>query len=197
MGFGPNTVVLYGADGQLIRQLALLDFLSGEEIKELPRSVSSIWWGQGHYLADEEEYVVLRVVEPGQESSKQNPRMREIRVRLANGKVIQKGSASLDLAGEPRISREKAQDIATQYATDMKFEIESKGISIEWYDTPWNRWIRLDSTSEYDVSRLKKLSAHQYYAVEFTPHDRMTKGGQTVIFVDSHTGEVITFAAYK
>jgi hypothetical protein len=106
-------------------------------------------------------------------------------------------SGSLGVANEPRISREKAQEIATQYAISMKFNIESKDISIEWYDTPWNRWIRQDSTSEYDVPRLEKLSSHEYYAVAFSHRDRMTLGGPIVVFVDSRTGEVITFVAYR
>jgi hypothetical protein len=88
VGYRPNVVAIYGADGQLIRQLALADFLSEEEISKLPRSVSSIWWGQGHYLSEDQGVVVLRVRPSEQLPMEQNAGMREIRVKLANGEVI-------------------------------------------------------------------------------------------------------------
>ena len=67
---------------------------------------------------------------------------------------------------------EKALEIAMQYATGHVLPIESKNISIEWYNTPWNRWIPQHSTSEYDLARLKKLKGLEYYVVEFSPHDQ-------------------------
>src|SRR6185295_11492003 len=45
-GYGPHTVVLYGADGRIVRSLNLYDFLLRDEIEQLSMSVSSIHWLQ-------------------------------------------------------------------------------------------------------------------------------------------------------
>lgn len=58
---GQSPVVIY-KKGVLFKQYSLPDFLSNEEWKRLPRSVSSTWWGGKHSLDKEEKYIVLQVV---------------------------------------------------------------------------------------------------------------------------------------
>ena len=89
MGDGSNTIVTYEPGGRLIRQLGLKEFLSDQEIKNLPRTVSSIWWGRDHYIVDGEDIVVLRVAEGGQDFSKGNLRYYQIRLRLADGELVE------------------------------------------------------------------------------------------------------------
>lgn len=63
-GYGDHVVVIYGPDGQKIRQLALADFLSRAYIHGLPHSVSSIAWGGDHHFSNDGKRLVLQVVVP-------------------------------------------------------------------------------------------------------------------------------------
>ena len=63
-GYGTDAVVIYDARGRLIRKCALNDFLPLSYIETLPTTVSSIHWGREHFLFDDEETLILRVVEP-------------------------------------------------------------------------------------------------------------------------------------
>lgn len=60
-GHGNDTIVIYRTDGQLIRSLSLEDVLTAEDIKALPRSVSSIHWGAEHYIDENSRVLVLRI----------------------------------------------------------------------------------------------------------------------------------------
>ena len=44
LGYGPNVVVIYGAEGQLLRSFSLEDLLSEAELRLVFRTVSSRWW---------------------------------------------------------------------------------------------------------------------------------------------------------
>jgi hypothetical protein len=61
VGRGDNVVAIYGPEGKLVRQLALSDFLTQQQINQLLVSVSSTWWGTGHYLDEKQKCLVLRV----------------------------------------------------------------------------------------------------------------------------------------
>lgn len=95
-GQGPNVVVIYDRVGTLVRRLALSDFLSPAEIDRLPRSLSSTFWGDGHYLSGDETVLVLRVVtEKTQRYRDPKAKFAEKRIDLQTGKVIlSKGRAS-------------------------------------------------------------------------------------------------------
>ncbi len=60
MGYGNDVVVIYGADGVMIKKFALEDILSQEELQRLDRSVSSRRWGSGHRI-EGDKILVLRV----------------------------------------------------------------------------------------------------------------------------------------
>ncbi|MCB1634336.1 MAG: hypothetical protein KDI51_07060 [Xanthomonadales bacterium] len=49
-GYGNDVIVIYDADGNLVRSLALTELLGEHWFEALPRSVSSIWWGGEHKL---------------------------------------------------------------------------------------------------------------------------------------------------
>lgn len=87
MGHGDDAVVIYDARGRLIRKLALVDFLPRSYIGTLPTSVSSIHWGRGHFLADSDETLILRVVEPSLGLGDDNGLRVSVRVRLSDGAV--------------------------------------------------------------------------------------------------------------
>jgi hypothetical protein len=85
MGRGNNVVVIYGPKGKLVRELGLHDFLTGDEVMRLPISVSSTWWGEGHALDEKNGCVVLKV--------KGDTKAKEVRLRLATGKVVEADKA--------------------------------------------------------------------------------------------------------
>lgn len=62
VGYGDNVVVIYGLNGKLIRKLALGDILDEAAVDSVPMTVSSRWWGGDHYLDEEREVLVLKVV---------------------------------------------------------------------------------------------------------------------------------------
>jgi len=89
VGYGPNVVVIYGSDGKVIRRLSLADFLSKGHIASLPHSVSSIFWGAGHYIDEAQEKIILRVFESGTMFSEPSPEIREIQIVLATGEIVE------------------------------------------------------------------------------------------------------------
>lgn len=96
-GYGDDVVVIYGADGKLVRKLSLDEILPREYVPHLPRSVSSRWWGGEHRLVEGDRYVELQVIEPGS-SHYDNPKYVPVRIRLADGQVIPPSGKAWDAA---------------------------------------------------------------------------------------------------
>jgi len=86
-GYGSNAVVIYGPDGVLVRQFALLDFLREREFKRLPRTASSIGWGSGHYFTADGN-LVLRARKQRRRYSDPTGKWIEVTVRLKDGEVL-------------------------------------------------------------------------------------------------------------
>jgi TonB family protein len=61
MGYGDDIVVIYRADGTLVRKLGLADILDEEDISQLRHSVSSIWWSGAHRLDHEKRLLILEI----------------------------------------------------------------------------------------------------------------------------------------
>lgn len=61
VGYGNDAIVIYRADGSLIRSLSIEDVLTTKDIAVLPRSVSSIHWGAEHYINESSHVLVLRI----------------------------------------------------------------------------------------------------------------------------------------
>ncbi|MCA9795252.1 MAG: hypothetical protein KC910_25760 [Candidatus Eremiobacteraeota bacterium] len=57
VGYGPLVVVVYGPQGQLLRQFSLEDILAPEELANVPVSTSSRWWLKGAWLNRHELYL--------------------------------------------------------------------------------------------------------------------------------------------
>ncbi len=87
-GYGKNTIVIYGPGGKFVREFALGDLLSEAAVQALPRSVSSIWWGEGHRFDTSGKYLVLRIVSNGKMPYKADAQFREIHIELATGRVV-------------------------------------------------------------------------------------------------------------
>jgi hypothetical protein len=89
VGYGPDAVVIYDAQGKVVRALALDDFLPENYIRALPRSVSSIHWGGEHCMTADDKRVVLRVVVPSVQYRGDAKRQYvDVEVELASGRII-------------------------------------------------------------------------------------------------------------
>jgi hypothetical protein len=87
VGYGPNAVVIYGPEGEVIKKYALEDLLTEDEIAAVPTTVSSRWWGGDHYL-DEEAGVIVVVIGREVEPASAAAPKREVRIRLSDGEVL-------------------------------------------------------------------------------------------------------------
>lgn len=86
LGYGDNVVAIYrGADGGLVKKLALTDFLTEADISNLPRSTSSIWWSGVHTF--DNDILLLDVVGPKNPGKDETANFK-IRVKLENGEVL-------------------------------------------------------------------------------------------------------------
>lgn len=85
-GFGTDVVVVYGADGSLIRSLALPDLLPSSYIRTLHRSVSSIWWGGEHRLSEDGRKLILQIAVPSTDELPIANAHVELTVDLATGR---------------------------------------------------------------------------------------------------------------
>ncbi|MDO9589374.1 MAG: hypothetical protein Q7J13_15790 [Brevundimonas sp.] len=84
-GWGDDVVVIYNDQGEMVRSMALTDFLPQPYFEALPRSVSSIWWSGDHRI--ESGRLVLQVVVPTDALSDPERTYLEINVDLPTGRV--------------------------------------------------------------------------------------------------------------
>ena len=85
LGFGQEVVVIYDEKGNLLKQYSLEDFLSTEEIQQVPRTVSSRWW-RGKASIDEELGIAEVEVRFGDKVK--NRTLKWVRFRLSDGELL-------------------------------------------------------------------------------------------------------------
>ncbi|UUX98135.1 hypothetical protein [Sphingomonas sp. J315] len=112
VGFGPDVVVIYGADGRRIRSLGLTDLLPPAYIRALPHSVSSIWWGGTHRLSPDGARAILAIVVPEQEPFAGAKEHVEIEIDLASGTPVEPSGAAWERALAKALAVAKAYDAA-------------------------------------------------------------------------------------
>jgi TonB family protein len=89
VGYGDDVVVIYRSDGSLVNKFGLGDLLTEGDIETLPRSVSSIWWGGGHYLDEKSGLLVLKVVSNGKDPWGGGANYQELKIELATGRPLE------------------------------------------------------------------------------------------------------------
>lgn len=87
MGFGPETIAIYGPEGKLVRALALTDLMPQEVIDALPRSVSSISWRESERFSADGASVIVDLPVPGQGWQKEKPETFSFAIAFADGTV--------------------------------------------------------------------------------------------------------------
>jgi TonB family protein len=84
-GYGDNTVAIYNTtDGNLIKKFGLEDFLTENDIYNLPHSTSSIQWSGEHQIDYDNKQLVLKVVKP----NKNKNQFFDVRIDLKDGKLL-------------------------------------------------------------------------------------------------------------
>ncbi len=96
VGYDHEVVVIYGEAGKLVRQFALEDLLTAEEIARVPTSVSSRWWSEGRSLDEKAGELVLHASNGGDfMQPPKDGKVIEVRIRLSDGKILKKGVVTL------------------------------------------------------------------------------------------------------
>jgi hypothetical protein len=121
MGYGQSVVVIYDGRGQKVRNLSLGDFLTRAYIHAMPRTVSSIDWGKGHYFSDDGKQLILRIVvppDPSIDPMQGEMQYVEMAVNAATGQVIAPSGPKWDAAlqaatlADARLRAEEASEDA-------------------------------------------------------------------------------------
>jgi TonB family protein len=87
VGYGDDVVVIYRANGSVVKKFSLEDLLTEGDISVLPHSVSSIWWGGEHYIDEAKGLLILKVTAERQDSD--NPKFLELKIELASGRPLE------------------------------------------------------------------------------------------------------------
>ena len=88
-GYGDDVVVIYRANGTLVKKFGLEDLLTEGDIETLPRSVSSIWWGGEHYIDEPNGLLVLKIVSNHKMSWEDGAKFHEMKIELATGRALE------------------------------------------------------------------------------------------------------------
>jgi len=139
-GWGENVVVIYRADGSIVRSMKLADVVPEEYIRALPRSVSSLWWSGEHELRTDQKQLVLKVVIPNRSGSIGSPRgYLDVPIDLASGRVAPLSGQAWDnamAAAAPLIAQSKAEEAA--WRAEM---IAPLVAPVSADETEWQRYI--------------------------------------------------------
>ena len=133
-GVGPNIVVIYRPDGTLVRTFALSDLLIEDDIKFLPRTVSSIRWLQEQRIDEEAHRLVLDLAEPSPQKNVELPISLETGELLTPKRRRFVGFPTLDpvvtfRADEELLARAIAPTAATYPPVAMKARISGEVIA--------------------------------------------------------------------
>lgn len=112
VGFGENVIVIYRADGTIVRSMALKDILPEDYIRALPTSVSSTWWSGEHELSRDQRSLILKVAVPGEMAHEPRGYV-DVLVDLATGAVTPASGpawAAAQVVAAPRAARSRSAE---------------------------------------------------------------------------------------
>ena len=88
-GYGPNAVVVYDGEGNVVRRLGLTDLFPEWFIASLPRSVSSIRWRGKPRISEKDGDLIVPVLLPtNEEPATDVERTLDLAIRLADGAPV-------------------------------------------------------------------------------------------------------------
>ena len=197
MGWGNDAVVLYTSQGRPLRVMGLKDFLPAEYIEALPSSVSSLWWGGGHYFSADGRQLVLRVAipfipGPGRSAiaNEDAPHL-EMRFDLATGRLLpvdeKAWSSALADARAVNAATHKAEMVAQAHFIAPLTGPHSD-LDQDWHGYLIEAFFRLDPDWKNDFPATKVLRLPQrpdYQAsvgfLRDALHDELSQDGALMI----------------
>lgn len=177
MGYGDDVVVLYRSDGSVIKKFGLDDLLTKGDVEVLPRSVSSIWWGGGHYIDEAAGHLVLRIILNGMPWG-ETAKFHDLKIELATGRTLDpkrdllpqtKWVVTLETPGDNLVSDPGKPVCATEAAT-----FDSEGA--------------LHVTTQQLLEKAKEQSLPPYPPIAKAAH---AEGTVVIEILVAETGEVI------
>jgi hypothetical protein len=98
MGYGDDAIVIYNAEGTVIRAMSLKDVLPEKFVAALPRSVSSLHWGGEHILDMNRGLLNLKIYMPGSPEYGDDTKYVDVFVDLATATVQPPSGSEWDMA---------------------------------------------------------------------------------------------------
>ena len=142
MGYGPNAIVLYDSQGNLIRKLGLEDLFPKWFVAAQPHSVSSIWWRGQPRISDDGAAALVPIKLPSNNENSigsEGP-TRDLAIRLSDGEPV--GLADQRWKG----ALIQAASIARQICRDEREEITKwnspMSAPTEWIEPAWHEYLR-------------------------------------------------------
>lgn len=181
-GYGDDVIVIYRADGSLIKKFGLEDVLTKGDIEMLPHSVSSIWWGANHYIDEAKAELVLKIVANRRSPREEGAQFHELKIELASGRLLE---PVRDLFPQPRVS----------VSAGIDTEVIPKDQNISPAETKCS-----STEGSFESPDFRRIPAKQLYenvrAQPFPPYPVIAKsaGAQGVVIVEvlvAKSGEVI------
>lgn len=119
VGYGDDVVVIYRADGALVKKFGLEELLTEGDIETFRRSVSSMSWGGQHYLDESRGQLVLKVVSNGISAWDEGAKFHELKIDLATARPLEQ---KRDLFPQPRVLGTIAFEVAPQSSGQLPGE---------------------------------------------------------------------------
>lgn len=155
MGYGNDVVAIYGIDGELVRSLALSDFLPKEYVRALPRTASSMQWRGDPRLSRDSRQLIIPVVIPsvGQEERSDEERIAYVDVRfdMATGeRVSDTGPGWANALASARKAHQNSlkQAAAAKARFISPLRAPKQGALRDWHGYLMDAFVRLDTNRE-------------------------------------------------
>ncbi len=104
VGYGPNVVVIYRSDGTVIRNFALTDLATQQDIDLYSHSISSIVWRLNQSLMREPGFLILNLPRCRVQSRNSKQPSAKLQIRLSDGHLIEEVVDRIAFVGVVRIS---------------------------------------------------------------------------------------------
>ena len=89
VGYGDDAIVIYRADGKLVKKFGLEELLTEGDIATFSRSVSSMWWSGEHYIDATGKLLVLKIVSNRKSAYDDKAQFHELKIELSSGTPLE------------------------------------------------------------------------------------------------------------
>lgn len=185
-GYGDNVVVIYGADGDLVRSMQLTDFLPNELIQALPASTSSLHWSGRHVITDDETKLILKVRVPGGEGFFDQAEYFDVSIDLPTGAPLPIASDKLAMAISAseavNADRRKQNEERRQYLTQPLLG-PSVNEETEWHKYLDEAFLRL--TNDWRVDFTSTTVLRLPTAKDYNPSKKWVRAQLRSVYGDN------------